>query len=189
MDSYEQLLQKAEQELPERSEGDLTSMRSVIVQKSNLAMMAKSIELSGYLYLGKGEKDSDGANRDSTLCDAFEALIGAIYLDSDLSSVSNLVHELIKDSVSEISKSHKVNNSKGLLQELVHKKFNTKPEYVVDKIDGSEHAPTFYISLFIKNEKVSEGIGNNKKLAEMDAAAKAVQKLQEAWDCTKSQKD
>lgn len=163
---------------PNKSEGELTSIRSVIVQKNNLAKMAKSISLSNYLYLGKGEREADGANRESTLCDAFEALIGAMYLDSNLLIVSNFIQIQIKAFVIEIAESHKWNNPKGVLQELVCKRLNSKPVYIVKSVEGPDHAPTFNIDLLINDKKIADGVGANKKQAEIDAANKAIKLLE-----------
>jgi ribonuclease-3 len=158
----------------EKSEGEFTAIRSSIVQRATLAKAARIITLQNYIFLGKGEKESDGSNRDSTLCDAFEAIMGAIYLDGGLEEVKRVFLKITEGIIEELSTAAFNLNPKGLLQEMLQKERGIKPVYVLKDVIGPQHIPVFTVELYIGKEKVSEGKGSNKKQAEVEAAIVAL---------------
>ena len=158
----------------EKSEGEFTAIRSSIVQRATLANAARSINLQNYIFLGKGEKESDGSNRDSTLCDAFEAVMGAIYIDGGLEEVKRVFLQITGRIIEELSTAAFNLNPKGLLQEMLQKKRKIKPVYVLKDVTGPQHVPVFTVELYIDKEKISEGRGSNKKQAEVEAAIAAL---------------
>lgn len=158
----------------EKSEGEFTAIRSSIVQRATLANAGRSINLQNYIFLGKGEKESDGSNRDSTLCDAFEAVMGAIYLDGGLKEVKRVFLQVAGGIIKELSTAAFNLNPKGLLQEKLQKERGIKPVYVLKEVAGPQHVPVFTVELYIGKEKVSEGKGSNKKQAEVEAAISAL---------------
>ncbi len=161
----------------EKSEGEFTVIRSSIVQRTTLANAARSITLQDYIFLGKGEKESDGSNRDSTLCDAFEAVMGAIYLDGGLEEVKRVFLKITDVIIEESSAAAFKLNPKGLLQEMLQKERGTKPVYVLKDVTGPQHIPFFTVELYIGKDKISEGKGSNKKQAEVEAAIVALNLL------------
>lgn len=161
----------------EKNEGEFTAIRSSIVQKVTLANIARSLDLKNYIFLGKGEKESDGSNRDSTLCDAFEAVIGAIYLDGGLKEAERVFLQIAGKIIEELSADVFLSNPKGLLQEMLQKTKGIKPVYLLKEVAGPQHLPMFTIELYVNGEKVSEGKGSNKKQAEIEAATAALKLL------------
>ncbi|HBM15175.1 MAG TPA: ribonuclease III [Lentisphaeria bacterium] len=164
---------------PCKAEGELTILRSGIVQRSSLADLARKIGIQDFLLLGKGEKDQHGNERDSNLCDAFEALIGAIFLDSGLSQARNIFLEIAKCSLDNLEISMEDRNPKGALQEHLQKSGTSKPEYVLREVTGKEHDPLFKVDLMIEGNIVSSGEGRNLKQAEGKAAQLALRKIKE----------
>lgn len=162
---------------PYKPEGELTAIRASIVQKITLASFARKIGIQNYLLLGKGEKEQLGKERDSNLCDAFEALIGAIYLDSGLKEAQRVFFGITEGYLNELEYSAEQKNPKGALQEYLQKIDGTKPEYVVKNVSGEDHTPIFTVELFINGSFISTGEGPNLKQAEKKAAFAALNKL------------
>jgi ribonuclease-3 len=129
------------------------------------------------LLLGKGEESSGGKQRESTLADALEALIGAFYLDGDLQSVSSFILRLLEPYIKDSKSEKTVNDYKSALQEYVQKKFRTSPRYEVLKESGPEHKKIFEIQVKIQGEIYGTGKGANKKQAQQAAAEIAWEKL------------
>lgn len=163
---------------PYKTEGELTVMRASIVQKTTLANFARGIGIQNYLLLGKGEKEQLGHERDSNLCDAFEALIGAIYVDSGLKEAQRVFFGITEEFFKELEYSAEEKNPKGALQEYMQKFDGTKPEYVLKKVSGEEHALLFAVDVVINGSIISSGEGKSRKQAESKAALLALRKLQ-----------
>lgn len=162
---------------PDADEGGLSKIKGHVVSAAVLSKVAKELGVGQYLLLGKGEESSGGKQRDSTLADAFEALIGAFYLDGDLQSVSSFILRLLEPSIKDSKSEKTVNDYKSALQELVQKKFRTSPRYEVIKELGPEHKKVFEIQVKIQGEIYGLGKGNNKKQAQQAAAEKAWENL------------
>ncbi|HPN84850.1 MAG TPA: ribonuclease III [Victivallales bacterium] len=159
---------------PNINEGELTKMRSFLAQRSTLANFANHIHLDNFIKMGRGEIKNDGHKRESTLCDAFEALCGAIFLDGGMTAAGNFIIPLIEyfyPSTQEIVTNF---NPKGFLQELTQSKFSTKPEYRIESYDGPDHNKTCSVSVWINGKKIASASANSRKGAESRAAEDAI---------------
>lgn len=153
------------------SEGDMTKKRAAIVCESSLSAAMRRIEGENYIYLGKCEKINNGKLKDAILADAFEAIIGAIYLDGGYEIVSNIILTMLDKEIAIVLSGGNLNiDYKTKLQEKLQKKGNVKIEYKLIEESGPEHDKKFFIELFFNDKKIGEGSGKNKKQAEQQAA-------------------
>lgn len=160
---------------PNYPEGELTKIRAKVVCESSLAFAARKIDLGNYLLLGKGEEATGGRDRDSILADASEALVGAIYMDSDFQIVNMLLLEKFEaDLVYAVAKGALFVDYKTDLQEVLQKITRAKIEYKVVKEEGPDHNKIFYMDVVVDNKTVGTGAGRNKKEAEQMAAKEAL---------------
>lgn len=158
---------------PEMVEGAMTKMRASLVCEMSLAESAREIRLGRYLSLGRGEQMNGGAKRDSILSDAFEAVIGAIYLDGGLEPAGRFVRTFV---LSDIEKKQLFYDSKTILQEIVQEKKHeqTRISYPILKEEGPEHAKHFEVCCEINGRPYAHGSGNTKKAAEQKAAYETI---------------
>lgn len=160
---------------PNYPEGELTKIRAKVVCESSLAFAAQKIELGKYLLLGKGEESTGGRERESILADATEALVGAIYMDSDFETVNELLLQNFEaDIVYAVAKGALFIDYKTELQENLQKITRAKIEYRVVKEEGPDHNKIFYMNLIVDNKIVGTGTGRSKKEAEQMAAKEAL---------------
>ena len=160
---------------PETEEGSLTRMRSSLVFEPALTVCAKDIGLGSYLLLGKGEENGGGREKPSILSDAFESLIGAIFLDGGYDAARRFIYEFIINDIDELSLLH---DGKSLIQEYTQRSGNQKLSYeTVSMADCPDHLMQFKSSLFINDRLVATGFGKSKKIAEQAAAAEAIKRL------------
>ncbi|MEY8415719.1 RNAse III [Tissierella praeacuta DSM 18095] len=160
---------------PYYPEGELTKIRAKVVCESSLAFAARKINLGDYLLLGKGEEATGGRDRDSILADAIEALVGALYMDSDFQVVNKLLLENFEaDIVYAVAKGALFIDYKTELQESLQKITRAKIEYRVIKEEGPDHNKIFYMDVMIDDKIVGTGTGRNKKEAEQMAAKEAL---------------
>jgi ribonuclease-3 len=136
-------------------EGQLSRLRSSLVRGQTLAKLAKSINLSETLLLGQGELKSGGFRRESIQADAFEAILGAIFLDSDYVTVSAVILKLYDELLSDASPDDSLKDFKTQLQELLQKKGHSLPIYELIKTKGQDHNAVFYVSCHIKEFNLS----------------------------------
>ena len=136
-------------------EGQLSRLRSSLVRGQTLAKLAKSINLSETLLLGQGELKSGGFRRESIQADAFEAILGAIFLDSDYVTVSAVILKLYDELLSDASPDDSLKDFKTQLQELLQKKGHSLPIYDLVKTKGQDHNAVFYVSCHIKEFNLS----------------------------------
>lgn len=161
---------------PKQPEGYLTKLRANLVCEMALANYARVHNLGRYLLLGKGEEHSGGRQRSSILADAYEALVGAIFLDSGLDRVREFVIKDIRDFMTgEEMWSHR--DYKTLLQELVQKHHEGNVTYCILEATGPDHDKRFVAGVYFKGRLMSKGNGKSKKEAEQDAARLAFHKL------------
>lgn len=161
-------------------EGRLTKMRSAMARQQALAALASDLELGQYVRLGKGERASGGAERASTLCDVFEALAGALYVEGGLQLAKKVLAPLIEKRFSNPEELITVINPKGMLQELTQKNSQADiPEYVVESKNGPDHDCRYSVSVRVRDKIVGKGVGRSRKSAEMAAAAAALNTLRE----------
>lgn len=162
---------------PEKPEGDLTRLRAALVHTYQLADFAKKIELGRALRLGKGEIQAGGRDRFTLLCDAFEALIGALYLDGGIPAVKNFMVPLLEEVVDIIFKNHLDEDTKSRLQEWAQGHGFSSPNYVLIAEEGPDHDKTFEMEVMVDNKPYGRGIGSSKQIAEKDAAKEALVKI------------
>lgn len=160
---------------PDYPEGELTKIRAKVVCESSLAFAAKKINLGEFLLLGKGEEATGGRLRESILANASEALMGAVYLDSDFERVNKLMLKKFEnDLVHAVEKGDLFIDYKTNLQEILQKRTKSQIEYKVKKEEGPDHDKIFHIDLLVDNKSIATGLGRNKKEAEQMAAKNAL---------------
>lgn len=162
---------------PERPEGDLTKIRATVISDETLAKVAEKIHLGDFLLLSANEKKTGGSKRKSNVANAFEAIIGAIYLDSGLGKVRDFLIEHLRQEVEKVSREGFIKDYKSALQEYVQKKKWMLPQYKVEKEVGPKHQKVFVIGVRVRGRVMGEGTGANKKEAEQKAAEVALKKL------------
>jgi ribonuclease-3 len=162
---------------PDYMEGDLAKIRAKVVSRPILTKRAKLLNLGKYLLLGKGEEMTGGRSRHSILADTFEALIGAIYLDSGLEKSRDFILSQLKEDIEKITYNVQVQDYKTDFQEFTQKKFRTLPFYKVINKEGPDHNRTFEIAVMVKGKVWGIGKGGSKKEAEQRAAFYALQKV------------
>jgi ribonuclease-3 len=160
---------------PELPEGILTKIRAHLVQNDHLADFARKIELGKALRLGRGEKTNGGSRRDSVLGSAFEALLGAIFLDSNYEKARNFVLPFIEPSRDTVL--DEINDPKSQLQEKVQAEKLGTLKYRVVNITGPDHARTYEVEVEINGKVVGRGSGSSKAAAEREAARDALKKI------------
>ena len=136
-------------------EGQLSRLRSSLVRGQTLAKLAKTLNLSETLVLGQGELKSGGFRRESIQADAFEAILGAIFLDSDYVTVSAVILKLYNELLNDASPDDSLKDFKTQLQELLQKKGHSLPIYELIKTKGQDHNAVFYVSCHIKEFNLS----------------------------------
>lgn len=159
---------------PQYSEGQLTKLRSRLVSRNGLSSLALKIGLGEYVMLGKGEEATGGRKRSSTLADAFEALIGAIYLDSGQASARAVTSRLIAEELHAMNDSPEERNPKGQLQEILQAIHAEAPTYRVLGQTGPDHRRVFQSEVSWNGRILATGKGKSKKEAEARAASEAL---------------
>jgi ribonuclease-3 len=167
---------------PGFTEGDLTKMRARLVSKDALHNFASGIDLGEYVLLGRGEEASGGRQRASTLADAFEALLGAVYLDGGFEAARDVVLKVAKEEVDKISEKPEEKNPKGLLQEALQAILPESPVYKVVDEEGPDHDKYFVVEVHWNKTVLASGKGKNKKQAEAAAATGAMET--KSWEKT-----
>ncbi len=163
---------------PEMAEGRLTNLRSALVRTERLAHFATLLNLGDYLFLGRGEEDSGGRKRLAILCDAFEALVGALYLDRGLDATRQFVHRVIEPALQEILASDADKDAKSRLQEVAQSYFQLTPTYRTVQEHGPDHAKEFTVEAVIGSKTYGQGKGLSKQMAAQAAAQKALETLE-----------
>jgi ribonuclease-3 len=158
----------------EYREGELTRMRAFLVREGQLADQARKLEMGGDLLLGKGETKSGGPEKSSILADAFEAVMGAMYLDGGLEEALRFIERCFGSLLEEVAETGLERDYKSTLQELTQGKFHAVPVYEIEEINGPDHERTFTVALYFQGEVVSRGKGRSKKEAEQGAARRAL---------------
>lgn len=166
---------------PRADEGALTRARAELVRESALAPIARALELGERLTLGPGEMKSGGHRRDSILADALEALIAAIYLDSDFPTCREVVLPWFQAAIAALPPPHKVGkDAKTRLQEWLQARQKPLPVYTLIAESGEDHAKSFEVSCTLAQPAIAaEGIGNSRRAAEQAAAEAVLELLQE----------
>jgi ribonuclease-3 len=168
--------EKLYKEFPDLSEGELTEIRASLVCRDALAKMASSLELGGWLLLGRGEELSGGRTKASNLANAMEALIGAVYLDQGIGRTRRFIVRQLKRDLEEIKAGRTVLNYKALVQELIQGEGRPTPVYRLVEAIGPDHDKQFTAEILVDGEALGRGTGRTKKLAESRAARGAWEK-------------
>ena len=166
------------QRFPLIDEGQLSRLRSYLVRGQTLAKLAKTINLSETLVLGQGELKSGGFRRESIQADAFEAILGAIFLDSDYLTVSVVVLKLYEDLLNDASPEDSLKDFKTQLQELLQKKGYSLPQYELIKTKGQDHDAIFYVRCIVSEYDLEgEREAKSIKRAEQACAESLLERL------------
>ncbi len=160
---------------PEMPEGELTKMRSALVRNDQLAAFSRALNISSALRLGRGELSSGGTKRDNLLGSAFEALIGALYLDSGLDTVEAFVHPLLSEAQEYIL--DMIHDPKSRLQEWAQAEKLGTPKYETVGSSGPDHAKVFEVEVRIQGVTYGRGQGSSKHVAALIAAQTALKSL------------
>ena len=162
---------------PEVAEGRLTNLRSALVRTERLAQFADDLQVGEHLFLGRGEEDSGGRERPAILCDAFEALIGALYLDQGIEAAREFICPIIEPALQEILASDADKDAKSQLQEIAQSHYQLTPTYRTVKEDGPDHAKEFTVQAVIGLKVYGTGVGLSKQSAAQAAAKEALELL------------
>lgn len=178
-DAVLQLVISAElyKQFPDRDEGALSKACARLVNREALAERAMEISLSTELVLSRGEEKNNGRERPSALADAFEALIGAIYLDGGFTQAKKFIRTRFKDVLAGADTGRHTGNPKGELQEILQGKNAVSPEYRLLEMEGPDHDRSFICAVRHSGRELARGSGKSKKTAEMAAARAAIEAL------------
>jgi ribonuclease-3 len=162
---------------PEKTEGELTSLRASLVNTKSLARVAAKLEINQYLYVSKGESRLHNQQNQAILANTFEAIIGALYLDQGLKEVQKFIEKYLWSQLDMILKLELYLDPKSHLQELTQEKYNYTPSYQILEEKGPDHSKKFKSGVFFEKKLISIGQGSSKQAAEIDAAKKALRKI------------
>lgn len=159
---------------PDKPEGDLAEIKSLIVSEESLANVAREIRLYDYLLLGKGHEKTGGRYMDSVLADAFEALLAALYLDQGYVRVRDFIHRLMAERIDRTAVTG-YKDYKTILQEMLQKEYKKSVEYRLLEEIGPEHDRTFKIGVVWEGQVIAIGIAKKKQTAEKQGARQAIE--------------
>ncbi|MCA6072317.1 MAG: ribonuclease III [Endomicrobium sp.] len=160
---------------PCESEGKLSQFKAQIVSTSSLSIWAKAINLGDYIFLGKSENSREARHRENLLCDTFEAVCGAIYLDGGFENAKKFVLKFL-----DIQKEIVITDYKSRLQEIARSIYKRLPEYKIVKEFGPEHSKKFEVVVYVNNKLLGKGTGNSKKEAHQSAAEQAMKNINQS---------
>jgi ribonuclease III len=165
------------EKFPEADEGALTKSRAKLVNSNSLAEHARKLNLGAHLVLSRGEENTGGRDRASALTDAFEALLGAIFLDGGFDAAEKFILREFADEVAALAEISGIENPKGELQEFLQSKSPNAPVYQLISAEGPDHDRNFICAVLHDGAELARGAGKSKKAAESDAALAALKKL------------
>jgi ribonuclease-3 len=172
------------QRFRDMDEGDLTTLRAALVRTKTLADFARQLDLGSGLRLGVGEEENGGRQRTATLCAAFEAVIGAIYLDHGLEAVQPLVERMAEPALERIMAESLHKDAKSEFQVWAQGRFNVTPHYEVVAEEGPDHAKSFTVQVLLDDEVWGSGIGRSKQTAAQAAAQVALMRAERLDETT-----
>jgi len=165
------------EKFPDKPEGELTSLRAALVKTTTLASVARKLDLGSNLLMSKGEEQTGGRENQGLLANTFEAVIGAIYLDSGFKTVVTFLEKQLFVLVDEIIANDLHKDFKSTFQEIVQADGHPTPTYKVIADEGPDHDKTFTVSLMVGKVEISQGSGKSKQLAQQAAAQAGLEKL------------
>ena len=160
-------------------EGKLSKIRASLVNETGFDKLARALDLGDYIMLSNAEDNNGGREKSSLLSNAFEAIMGAIYLEAGLEKVQEIAIKLIEENHKEISLDSLFRDFKTTLQELTQARFGITPEYRVVASRGPDHKKEFEVAVFIEDKEYARAVGKSKKIAQQEAAKLAVDILKE----------
>lgn len=163
------------QRFPDKPEGELTSFRAALVNSTMLADIASRIGINDFLFLSRGEAKDTGHARQFILANAFEAIIGAIYLDQHYKGAHAFIHAVLLPHLDEVLEKKLYRDPKSLFQEFAQEHEGITPTYEVIREWGPDHDKHFIVGIFLGEELVAQGEGRSKQTAQEDAARKALE--------------
>jgi ribonuclease-3 len=165
-------------EYPDVDEGKLTELRAHLVRRDTLARAAARFDLGEYLQLGRGEDAAGGRRRPTNLARAYEALVGAIFLDGGLVKVRAFVRRSLREELAKLRLSGMPHDPKSRLQEVIQSRWQTTPSYKLLKTEGPDHARRFTVQVMVSGRSLGTGEGRSKQMAEKDAAQQALKQIE-----------
>ena len=175
------------QQFPQFSEGHLTKLRSRLVSRDALEGYSNRFNLGDFLLMGKGEEASGGRKRASTLADAFESLVGAVYLDGNFEAAKAFILRYCREELEQIVEAPDEVNPKGQLQEILQSITPTSPQYQIVSEDGPDHCKVFVSEVLWEGHNLGQGTGNSKKAAEIAAAVTAL--AERTWEALRKDEE
>lgn len=165
---------------PGAEEGPLTKARAQMVNRNTLAEQARHLQLGPHLILSRGEELNGGRERPSALADAFEALLGALFLDGGFGVAEKFILREFEDAFGELRSIPNLENPKGELQEFLQASSPESPNYVMVSVSGPDHDRLFECAVYHGGVELGRGTGKSKKTAESEAASAALTRLRAA---------
>ncbi len=159
---------------PKSNEGDLSKIRASLVNETGFTKLARDIKLGDYIYISSAEERNKGRTKASILSDAFEAIMGAIYLESGLEVLKPIILNLLENSYDKINLDVLFSDYKTALQEITQAKFGSIPEYKIEGSYGPDHKKEFEVSIWIDGNTYGKAKGKSKKLAQQAVAKIAI---------------
>ncbi len=164
---------------PKSNEGELSKIRASLVNETGFTKLANDIKLGDYIYLSVAEERNKGRTKASILSDAFEAIMGAIYLESGIETLKVIILRLLENSYEQINLDVLFSDFKTALQEITQAEFGSIPEYKLEGSYGPDHQKEFEVSIYIDGESYGKAMGKSKKLAQQAVAKIALDILKE----------
>ena len=163
---------------PEMAEGELTQMRSALVRTEELADFARQLDLGPAMRLGRGEIQAGGRDHDALLCDTFEAVIGALYLQTNIETIQHFVYPLLEQAAEKFVFQPDIHDSKSRLQEWSQAQKYGLPRYVTVQTSGPDHDKLFEVEVQINGQVYGRGSGHSKQVAARAAAQAALERIE-----------
>ncbi len=163
---------------PTSDEGKLSKIRASLVNENGFNMLANVLGLGEHIFLSNAEENNEGRTKPSLLSNAFEALMGAIYLEAGLHKVQEIMISLLEENYEEISLDSLFRDYKTTLQELTQARFSETPEYRLVGSSGPDHKKEFEVAVIIEGREYARALGKSKKIAQQEAAFIAIEILQ-----------
>jgi ribonuclease-3 len=162
---------------PDKHEGDMAKIKSVLVSEEILARLALQLQIDSMLILGRGEEQTGGRMKKAILADAMEAVIGACYLDQGYGKTFGFLSRVLQPEIAALAARPTVSDYKTLLQEASQKRFHEYPRYKLAQRTGPDHERYYWVDVTVHGTTYGPGAGRNKKSAEQEAARMALEKI------------
>jgi ribonuclease III len=166
------------EDYPDVDEGKLTELRAHLVRRDTLARAAAQLGLGEALQLGRGEDAAGGRKRPTNLARAYEALVGAVFLDGGFARVKRFVKHSLRDEFTALRQKGMPYDPKSRLQEVVQSRWQTTPSYRLVKTEGPDHARRFTVQVVVTGKPLGSGEGRSKQMAEKEAAQRALEEIE-----------